>query len=107
MSIKSQFIDSLETKNIDELRKIPKADLHVHTWASGCRMFIFEKTNRWIEPVRHKLIGLSEISPWADSELGNDFEDYKGYKILVEAAFRQAFNDGIVLINMGKCLPNE
>ena len=72
MSIKSQFIDSLEAKNIDELRKIPKADLHVHTWASGCRMFIFEKTNRWIEPVRHKLIGLSEISPWADSELGTD-----------------------------------
>jgi len=102
MEAKYSFMHALENNNMVELRKIPKADLHAHSWSSGCRQFIFEKTGRWIEPIKHKLVSLHEMDPLSNEVQGNSFNDYENYKILVEAIFVQACNDGVTLICIGE-----
>ena len=102
MNMKSNFIHALETGNIEELRKVPKAEMHTHLWASGCRQYIFEKTGRRIKPLTHKLVGTHGMGSWAEEALGDCFDHYEGHKLLIEAAFVQANNDGIVRLCMGE-----
>ena len=45
----NSFTYALEQRNLEELRKYPKADLHNHFVLGGNRMFIYQKTRKKIE----------------------------------------------------------
>lgn len=42
----NSFTYALEQRNLEELRKYPKADLHNHFVLGGNRMFIYQKTRK-------------------------------------------------------------
>lgn len=43
------FTDALEQRNLEELRKYPKADLHNHFVLGGNRRFIYQETRKKID----------------------------------------------------------
>ena len=51
----NSFTYALEQRNLEELRKYPKADLHNHFVLGGNRMFIYQKTRKKIEPLVNPL----------------------------------------------------
>ncbi len=47
-----RFTDALEQRNLEELRKYPKADLHNHFVLGGNRRFLYQVTGKKIEPLK-------------------------------------------------------
>ena len=50
------FTDALEQRNLEELRKYPKADLHNHFVLGGNRRFIYQETRKKIEPLANPVM---------------------------------------------------
>ena len=53
-----RFTDALEQRNLEELRKYPKADLHNHFVLGGNRRFLYQVTGKKIEPLDHPLTSM-------------------------------------------------
>ena len=56
-----RFTDALEQRNLEELRKYPKADLHNHFVLGGNRRFLYQVTGKKIEPLDHPLTSMDEM----------------------------------------------
>lgn len=52
----NNFTDALKQRNLEELRKHPKADLHNHFVIGGSRNFSYQTTGKRIEPITHSLV---------------------------------------------------
>ncbi len=96
------FTEALESGNLDELRTFPKADLHNHFVLGGSREYLFKKTGHKILPITAPLESMMEMDAWSGKYIGNRFNDSQGRKMLIEAAFVQAKNDGVTILEIGE-----
>ena len=88
--------------DLDAIRACPKADLHVHAIGGGSRAFLLERTGRDVAPVDGVMRSMSEMHAWADEHLADLFAGPEGRALAFEAAFVQAKEDGVTLIEIGE-----
>ena len=96
------FIESLKSENLDEIRRFPKADLHNHFVLGGNRDYIFAQTGCEIIPISAPLESMSEMDAWSAKYIGDRFPGTEGRKLLIEATFAQAKYDGVTLLEIGE-----
>lgn len=101
--MKEKFINALENNNIDELRKIPKGDLHNHAPRGGNKRYIENNFGTTI-PKCPKFKTLSEMNHWNLINIKPYFQGKEGYEQRIEAAFLQAKDDGIAELHMSVSL---
>ncbi len=97
-----KFVNALKTHDIDEIRQIPKSDLHNHFVLGGDREYIEEKTKIRIPAIKSKLSSMQEMHQWNDTYIGEKFDNKEGRKILIEATFAKAKKDGVKILEIGE-----
>ena len=98
----NSFMYALEQRNLEELRKYPKADLHNHFVLGGNRMFIYQVTGKKIESLGSPLSSMDEMHQWSQKYIAQDFDSAEMRKILIRATFQQAKKDGITVLEIGE-----
>ena len=96
------FICALEQRNLEEIRKYPKSDLHNHFVLGGNRRFIYQATCKKIEPIAHPLSSMDEMNQWSQKYIGQDFNSTERRKLLIRATFQQAREDGVTVLEIGE-----
>lgn len=96
------FIAALKNRDLDALKRIPKADLHNHFVLGGDREYIKHKTNFDILPIGHPLLSMDEMHRWSEKYIGNHFDSKQMRQLLIEATFMQAKKDGISVLEIGE-----
>lgn len=96
------FIDALEQRNLERIREFPKSDLHNHFVLGGSRQYLYKKTGLRIEPVKSTLSSMDEMHVWNRENLGEKFETSEMRKLLIRAAFHQAREDGVTVLEIGE-----
>ena len=96
------FTYALEQRNLEELRKYPKADLHNHFVLGGNRMFIYQKTRKKIGPLVNPLSSMDEMNQWSQKYIDQDFNSTAMRKFLIRATFEQAKEDGVTVLEIGE-----
>lgn len=97
----SAFTDALEAGDLAALRRISKADLHIHGIGGGDRAFLRERTGVDIVPVEGVLHSMAEMHAFSDKHLSAPFEGPAGRALALEATFVQARKDGVTRIEVG------
>lgn len=98
----NSFTCALEQRNLEELRKYPKADLHNHFVLGGNRKFIYQITGKKIEPLVSPLASMDEMDHWSQKYIGQHFNSTEMRKLLIRATFQQAKEDGITVLEIGE-----
>lgn len=102
MENSNRFICALKSNDLETIREIPKADLHNHFVLGGSREYIQSKTGYNIQPIKSVLHSMSEMHKWSDENIGCRFNSKEMRKLLIEATFVQAKNDGISILEIGE-----
>lgn len=97
-----KFKEALIKRDLDALRKIPKADLHNHFVLGGNRAFLKEKTGKLITPITAPLESMDAMHAWVGANMGQTFHTSDMRKLLIEATFVQASNDGVKILEVGE-----
>ncbi|WP_054941204.1 hypothetical protein [Paenibacillus ihuae] len=90
-----QFTDALNNQSLDELRRIPKSDLHNHAGRGGNIKYIGEWANTTILPPSSKFGSLGEMQQWFVIHVKSLCPGIQGYLKRIEASFVQAADDGV------------
>lgn len=96
-----RFVAALKAGDLPALRRIPKADLHVHAYLGGCRNYVRERTGRDIPPLDGVLASMDEMHAWNREHLAPVFDPPDRRALPFEATFAQCRRDGVVRIDMG------
>ena len=96
------FTEALIQGDLAAVRRCPKADLHNHFVLGGSRRYIYEHTGKDIRPIQSPLRSMDEMHAWNSVNLGNAFETTEGRKTLIQAAFAQAKEDGVTILEIGE-----
>ena len=96
------FIDALEQRSLEKIRAFPKSDLHNHFVLGGSRQYLREMTGQRIEPVKTPMSSMEEMHAWNRKNLGEKFETSEMRKLLIRAAFHQAREDGVTVLEIGE-----
>ncbi len=102
----NSFIEALENNDLDEMRKIPKSDLHNHITRGGNKKYIEEWAGIDI-PECPKFKDLAEMNKWNEQNIKPLFQGVVGYEKRIEAAFIQAKMDGIKELHMSVSIGEE
>lgn len=97
-----KFKEALIKRDLDALRKIPKADLHNHFVLGGNRAFLKEKTGKLITPITAPLESMDAMHAWVGANMGQTFHTSDMRKLLIEATFVQANRDGVKILEVGE-----
>lgn len=98
----SDFINALKDNNLNAIKQIPKADLHNHFVLGGSRKFLQNRTGYIIEPIKKALSSIDNMHKWTNENLGDRFDNTEMRRLLIEATFIQAKEDGVVLLEIGE-----
>lgn len=98
----NDFIAALKQKNLKKIKLCPKSDLHNHFVLGGSRDFLRRFTGAAIEPLQKPLSSMDEMHKWNEANLGEKFNSHEMRRILIRAAFQQAKDDGITLLEIGE-----
>lgn len=96
------FIDALEQRDPEKIRTFPKSDLHNHFVLGGSRQYLRKMTGLDIEPVKNPISSMDEMHAWNQKNLGERFETTEMRKLLIRAAFYQAKEDGVTVLEIGE-----
>ncbi|WP_042200513.1 hypothetical protein [Paenibacillus camerounensis] len=96
--MKQAFISALEHSSLEELRRIPKSDLHNHAGRGGNLKYIEAWANVTIQPHSGAFASLGEMQEWFVHNVKCHCPGTQGYLKRIEAAFAQAADDGIQLL---------
>ncbi len=97
-----EFTEALKQGNLEAVKRCPKADLHNHFVLGGSRKFLLEHTGKDIQPLKSPIGSMDEMHAWNAQNLGADFETAEGRRMLIRAAFSQAREDGITVLEIGE-----
>ena len=98
----NRFTYALKQRNLEELRKYPKADLHNHFVLGGSRSFLYQAAGKKIEPLKNSLSSMGEMDQWSQKYIGQDFNSTEMRKLLIKATFQQAKEDGVTVLEIGE-----
>ena len=96
------FIQALKQKDLKKIRSFPKSDLHNHFVLGGSRRYLRQLTGAKIEPVKSPLSSMDEMHAWNQENLGEAFNTPEMRRLLVRAAFQQANEDGVAVLEIGE-----
>lgn len=102
MEHSNTFITALKNNDLATIKEIPKADLHNHFVLGGSRKYIERKIGYKIEPIKKVLKSMNEMHGWGNENLGDRFNTREMRKLLIEAAFVQAKEDGVSILEIGE-----
>ena len=97
-----EFVDALIQENLEAIRRCPKSDLHNHFVLGGSRYFLREYSGRDILPIKHPLHSMDEMHAWNTKNIGTIFETPEGRRMLIQATFLQAKDDGVTILEIGE-----
>lgn len=97
---------ALENNNLQEMRRIPKGDLHNHITRGGNKRYIEEWSGVKI-PHCPKFNDLKEMNMWNAQNVKPLLQGRQGYEKRIEAAFVQAMMDGINTLHMSVTMGEE
>ena len=97
-----EFRDALIRGDLAAVRSCPKADLHNHFVLGGSRAFLRRHTGREIRPLDRPIHSMDEMHAWYARNLGASFETPEGRRLLIRAAFAQAKEDGVTVLEIGE-----
>lgn len=86
--------------DINQIRSLPKGDLHNHCLLGGKRSVIEKHLGRKLTPFRAKTHGIGDLNHWIGTEFRPFFELPDAFEKAVEAAFIQAKYDGVTKLEM-------
>lgn len=96
------FIDALKQNDLEAIRRCPKADLHNHFVLGGSRQYLLQHTGKDIQPIKKPLHSMDEMHAWNHRNMGDTFESSDGRRMLIQAAFVQAKEDGVTILEIGE-----
>ena len=96
------FIDELKQKNIEGIRKFPKADLHNHFVLGGSRKYLCERIGENIQAIKKPLHSMNDMHAWNEQNIGQIFNSSEGRRVLIDATFAQAKEDGVTILEIGE-----
>lgn len=102
MECSKEFIFALKNNDLSAVRNIPKADLHNHFVLGGSRDYIRKKTGYDIWPVKTVLHSMEDMHKWSNENIGSRFHSKDMRRLLIEAAFAQAKEDGVSVLEIGE-----
>ena len=97
-----EFTKALVEGNLEAIRKCPKADLHNHFVLGGSLRYLLERSGKDIQPIIEPLHSMDEMHAWNSRNMGGCFETAKGRRLLIRAAFSQAKEDGVTILEIGE-----
>ena len=97
-----EFTDALIKGDLEAVRRCPKADLHNHFVLGGSRRYLREHCGLDIQPINKPIHSMDEMHAWNSQNLGNHFETPEGRRMLIRAAFSQAKEDGVTVLEIGE-----
>lgn len=97
----ASFMTALDAGDLAALRRVPKADLHIHAYLGGCRAHVRERTGHDIPPLEGILGSMEEMHAWNQTYIGPVFQAPGRRALPFEATFAQCLRDGVVRIDMG------
>ncbi len=96
------FTDALINGDIEAVRQCPKADLHNHFVLGGSRKYLLEQSGRDIRPIVKTLSSMDEMHAWNAANIGSCFDTPEGRRMMIRAAFVQAKEDGVAVLEIGE-----
>ncbi|MEE3473274.1 MAG: adenosine deaminase [Butyrivibrio hungatei] len=96
------FTEALWRGNLEAIRKLPKADLHNHFVLGGSRKYLLKQSGRNIQPIMKPLHSMEEMHAWNAVNIGHFFDTPNGRRMLIKAAFMQAKEDGVTILEIGE-----
>lgn len=96
------FTEALWRGNLEAIRKSPKADLHNHFVLGGSRKYLLKQSGRNIQPIMKPLHSMEEMHAWNAANIGHFFDTPNGRRMLIKAAFTQAKEDGVTILEIGE-----
>lgn len=96
------FINALKQANLDAIRSCPKADFHNHFVLGGSRKYLIEHSGRDIKPITEPLHSMDEMHAWNAENIGDYFNSAEGRRMLINATFAQAKEDGVTILEIGE-----
>ena len=97
-----EFTKALIEGNLEAISKCPKADLHNHFVLGGSRRYLLEHSGINIQPITEPLHSMDEMHAWNSRNQGGFFETAEGRRMLIRAAFCQAKEDGVSILEIGE-----
>ncbi|AJA47032.1 putative adenosine/adenine deaminase [Clostridium pasteurianum DSM 525 = ATCC 6013] len=97
-----KFIEALKKHHIDKLKMIPKSDLHNHFVLGGSREYIQLQTGIEIPFFKGVLSTMQDMHDWNNKYIGERFNTREMRKLLIDATFVQAKEDGIKILEIGE-----
>ena len=97
-----EFTDALKSEDLEAVRRFPKADLHNHFVLGGSRRFLREHTGRELRPIISPIRSMEEMHSWASRNLTGLSDTAEGRRMLIRAAFAQAEEDGVTILEIGE-----
>lgn len=96
------FTEALWRGNLEDILKSPKADLHNHFVLGGSRKYLLKQSGRNIQPIKNPLHSMEEMHAWNAANIGHFFDTPNGRRMLIKAAFMQAKEDGVTILEIGE-----
>jgi len=96
------FIDELKQENIGGIRKFPKSDLHNHFVLGGSRKYLRERIGENIQAIKEPLHSMNDMHAWNEQNIGQIFNSSEGRRVLIDATFAQAKEDGVTILEIGE-----
>ncbi len=97
-----EFTDALIQGNLEAIRRCPKADLHNHFVLGGSRLFLREHAGKDIQPIKVPIHSMNEMHAWVSKNLADCSGTAEGRRMLIRAAFSQAKEDGVTVLEIGE-----
>ncbi len=96
------FTDALIQGDLEAVRRYPKADLHDHFVLGGSRRYLREHTGKDIHPIDAPIRSMDEMHAWTARNLAGLSDTAEGRRTLIRAAFEQAREDGVTILEIGE-----
>lgn len=96
------FIEAIKIGDMEAIRRCPKADLHNHFVLGGSRKYLLEHSGRDIRPITKPLNSMDEMHAWNGENIGSFFDTTEGRRMLINATFTQAKEDGVTILEIGE-----
>ena len=96
------FADALMLGDLEAVRRYPKADLHDHFVLGGSRRYLRAQTGKDIRPITAPIRSMDEMHGWAARNLAGLSDTAEGRRTLIRAAFEQAREDGVTILEIGE-----
>lgn len=97
-----KFTDALIQEDLEAVRGCPKVDLHNHFVLGGSRKFLRDYSGKDIQPIKKPIHSIDEMHTWNSVNLGGNYETAEGRRVLIRAAFSQAKEDGVTILEIGE-----